>query len=214
MSTRCGSTPWLTDWLNVSRNVTLTLTLTCSERCFLCATCRGYKTRNNRFCGGDPCGGGFEYLHRDPASRRRRRKGTSQIWDRKIWSRVPRNSDPRKTTLASPSSIYKRLTRPLVREGAPPKKDRNCQTVINIWSWAPDGARHQDLLIDWPSVAMWLWLWLCFSAVWAKYRQIPAWFWMTNKGCRSWLFTMFSQNPGICLGQPEENNEYLSFLPI
>jgi hypothetical protein len=27
----------------------------------------------------DPCGGGVEYLHRDPASRRRRRKGKSQI---------------------------------------------------------------------------------------------------------------------------------------
>jgi hypothetical protein len=26
-----------------------------------------------------PCGGGVEYLHRDPASRRRRRKGKSQI---------------------------------------------------------------------------------------------------------------------------------------
>jgi hypothetical protein len=25
------------------------------------------------------CGGGVEYLHRDPASRRRRRKGKSQI---------------------------------------------------------------------------------------------------------------------------------------
>jgi hypothetical protein len=29
--------------------------------------------------GSDPCGGGVEYLHRDPASRRRRRKGKSQI---------------------------------------------------------------------------------------------------------------------------------------
>jgi hypothetical protein len=57
-------------------------------------------------------------------------------------------------------SIYKRQTRPLVREGAPQKQDRNCQTVINIWSWVLDGARHQDLLTDWPSVAMWLWLWL------------------------------------------------------
>jgi hypothetical protein len=28
------------------------------------------------------------------------------------------------------------------------KQDRNCQTIINIWSWATDGARHQDLLID------------------------------------------------------------------
>jgi hypothetical protein len=43
------------------------------------------------------------------------------------------------------------------------KQDRNCQTIIiNIWSWAPDGARHQDSLIDWPSVAMWPWLWLNF----------------------------------------------------
>jgi hypothetical protein len=45
-------------------------------------------------------------------------------------------------------------------EGAPEKQDRNWQRVINIWSWAPDEARHQHLLIDWPSVAMWLWLWL------------------------------------------------------
>jgi hypothetical protein len=37
------------------------------------------------------------------------------------------------------------------REDTPQKQDRNCQTVINIWSWAPDGARLQDLLTDWPS---------------------------------------------------------------
>jgi hypothetical protein len=80
----------------------------------------------------------------------------SQIWESKVWSRVPRDSDPRKTTLARASSIYKRQTRPLDREGALQKQDYNCQRVINIWSWAPDGARHQDLLIDWPSVAMWL----------------------------------------------------------
>jgi hypothetical protein len=43
------------------------------------------------------------------------------------------------------------------QRGCPHKKqDRNCQTVINIWSWAPDGARHQDLFTYWPSVAMWL----------------------------------------------------------
>jgi hypothetical protein len=63
--------------------------------------------------GRTPCGGGFEYLHRSPASRRRRRKGNpvpggitvppcywgdintgtwpsrfgdSRIWDSKIWS--------------------------------------------------------------------------------------------------------------------------------
>jgi hypothetical protein len=39
------------------------------------------------------------------------------------------------------------------------KQDRNCQTVINIWPWAQDGARHQVLLADWPSFAMWLRLW-------------------------------------------------------
>jgi hypothetical protein len=35
--------------------------------------------------------------------------------------------------LARASSIYKRQTRLLAREGAPQKQDRNCQTVINIW---------------------------------------------------------------------------------
>jgi hypothetical protein len=119
-----------------------------------------------------PCGGGFEYLHRDPASRRRRRKGKSQIWDSKIWSRVPRDSDPRKTTLARAISVYKRQTRPLIREGVPQKQYRNCQRVINISSWAPDGVRHQDLLIDWPSVAMWLWLWLwLWQRVWKEYED-------------------------------------------
>jgi hypothetical protein len=103
-----------------------------------------------------PCGGGVEYLHRDPASRRRRRKGKSQIWDSKIRSQVPRDSGPRMTALARPAAYTK--DRPVLSsERAPHKKqDRNCQTVINIWSWAPHGARHQDLLTDWPSVAMWL----------------------------------------------------------
>jgi hypothetical protein len=39
-------------------------------------------------------------------------------------------------------------------------QDSNCQTVTNIWSWAPDGARHQERQTERPSVAMWLWLWL------------------------------------------------------
>jgi hypothetical protein len=29
-----------------------------------------------------------------------------------------------------------------------PKQDRNCHTVINTWSWAPDWVRHQDILTD------------------------------------------------------------------
>jgi hypothetical protein len=56
------------------------------ELCFLCCPCSGYISRV-RF----PCGGGVEYLHRDPASRRRRRKGKSQIGDSKIRSQVPRD---------------------------------------------------------------------------------------------------------------------------
>jgi hypothetical protein len=39
---------------------------------------------------GWPKGGGVEYLHRDPASRRRQRREKSQIWDSKIWPRVLR----------------------------------------------------------------------------------------------------------------------------
>jgi hypothetical protein len=56
--------------------------------------------------------------------------------------------NPRKTELARASSIYKRQTRLLVREGDPQEQDRNCQTAIHIWSCGPDGARHQDLLTD------------------------------------------------------------------
>jgi hypothetical protein len=44
--------------------------------------------------------------------------------------------------------IYKRQTCPPFREGAPQKQDRKCETIINILSWAPDEARHQDLLTD------------------------------------------------------------------
>jgi hypothetical protein len=36
-------------------------------------------------------------------------------------------SDPRKTALAKASSIYKRQTRPLVREGAPQNKTVNAK---------------------------------------------------------------------------------------
>jgi hypothetical protein len=35
----------------------------------------------------------------------------------------------------------------LSSEGAP-YKNKNCHTEINIWSWALDGARYQDLLTE------------------------------------------------------------------
>jgi hypothetical protein len=35
-------------------------------------------------------------------------------------------------------------------------QNSKCQTVINIWSWAPDGAQHQNGLTDRRSVVTWL----------------------------------------------------------
>jgi hypothetical protein len=41
--------------------------------------------------------------------------------------------------LARASNNCKRQTRSLVRDGVPYQQTRNCLTVIEIWSWAPDG---------------------------------------------------------------------------
>jgi ribosomal protein L33 len=49
-------------------------------------------------------------------------------------ARSPKGLGPEKGYLARASSYCKRQTRPLVREGALEKQDRNCQIVINIWS--------------------------------------------------------------------------------
>jgi hypothetical protein len=50
----------------------------------------------------------------------------------------------------------------LSSERAPDWQNLNCLTVCNIWSWVPDGARHQDGPTDWPSVVTELWLWRPF----------------------------------------------------
>jgi hypothetical protein len=127
--------------------------------CFLCGPTRCYIwAKDIAILRRHPCGGGVKYLHRDPASRKRRRNGKSQIWDSKIWSRVPRDSDPRKIALGRPSSIYKRQTRPFVREGAPQKQDRNCQIVIAKYLVMSPRWGSTPRLTDWPSVAMWLWV--------------------------------------------------------
>jgi hypothetical protein len=96
-----------------------------------------------------PYGGGIEYLHRDPASRRRRRKGKSQMWDSKIWSRDPRDSDQRKIALSRASSIYKSQTRPLVREGAPQEEDRNCHRNNKDLVVSPKWVLYTKT--DWPA---------------------------------------------------------------
>jgi hypothetical protein len=60
----------------------------------------------------------------------------------------PKGLGPEKVCAGKDQQNIKKQTRPLVREGVPQEEDRNCHRVINIWPWAPDGARHQDLLTD------------------------------------------------------------------
>jgi hypothetical protein len=62
---------------------------------------------------------------------------------------IPKGFGPEKVHWQGPAA-YTKDTHPLVREDAPRQQDCNCHRVIN-------GARNQDLLIDWSSVAMWLW---------------------------------------------------------
>jgi hypothetical protein len=121
MSPGRDSTPSQTDWLTVGRNVTQTRKNSSTR----VEAGSNTSTVNLRVTGGDE-------------------KGSLKSETVKYGGE--RDSDPRKTKLTSVSSIYKRQTRPLVRYGSPTNQDRNCQKVINIWSWAPDGARQQDLL--------------------------------------------------------------------
>jgi hypothetical protein len=127
-----------------------------------------------------PCGGGVEYLHRDPASRRRRRKGKSRIWDIKIWSRVSRDSDPRKTALAWVSSIYKRQTRFLCQRGRPTKtrpylSNTNKYLVMNPrWGSTPR-------LTDWLTVSRNVTLTLLIIL----YRNL----WREELSTLSWIIT-------------------------
>jgi hypothetical protein len=119
------------------------------ERCFRWRPRLSVILKKINFSSASPCGGGVEYLHRDPASRRRRRNGKSQMWDSKIWSRVPRASDPRMTALARTSSSCKRQTRPLVREGAPQVQDRNCHTSNKYLVVSPRWVLYTKT--DWPA---------------------------------------------------------------
>jgi hypothetical protein len=47
--------------------------------------------------------------------------------------------------------------------GAPHQQSRNSLPVTKIWCWAPDGAWYKDWLADWPSVVIWVLLWLVSS---------------------------------------------------
>jgi hypothetical protein len=121
MSPRWGSTPRLTDWLTISRKVTLTLT---------------WLWRDER----EPSAWGHDwatlFLGDVNTGTWSSRLGESQIWDSKIWSRVPRDSNQRIIALARTSSNCKQQTRSLVKESDPHQQTRNCLTVIK----APDGS--------------------------------------------------------------------------
>jgi hypothetical protein len=114
-----------------------------------------------------PCGDGFEYLHRNPASRRRRRKrnpvpavitgsqcywgiqmrgpsppgwGESRIWDSKMWLWISRDSDPRMTALMRTSSNCKQQTQPLVKTGCYIRAmTARIQLKENRWPWVSRG---------------------------------------------------------------------------
>jgi hypothetical protein len=117
--------------------------------------------------GWNTCGGGVEYLHRDPASRRRRRKVKSRIWDSKIWSDL----DPRLIALTGTGSNSNRKA-PSSRQR---ERSTNRQlTVIKIWSKPQMGA----LFTSWLTVGRNIRLRLRFSEivypVWRRGRIPPA----------------------------------------
>jgi hypothetical protein len=64
-----------------------------NRRGFLCGLCRDYITR--AVGKRTPVWRRVATPHHDPTSRMRQQKGKSQIGDSKIWSPVPRDSDPR-----------------------------------------------------------------------------------------------------------------------
>jgi hypothetical protein len=83
-------------------------------------------------------------------------------------------------------------TRPLVREGAPKRHDRNFERGGNLWSMVPDWTRHLDILTDWPSVIKWLWLWLWqswFSA--QRDKEITTYHYSRRKICGFLQMTIF-----------------------
>jgi hypothetical protein len=73
----------------------------------------------------------------------------SRVWGSKIWSWVPQNSDPKTTALSMTNSNRKWENRSLVRGGAPYQQIHNCLTVIQLWTFTPDGCltpRHTGRL--------------------------------------------------------------------
>jgi hypothetical protein len=87
-----------------------------------------------------------------PASRKKRRKGNPVVSGETVMYGYESSA-----TLTTDRLHYKLQTRSLVREGAPLKQDRKFQTAtfrqeVISGRKSHKGARHQDILTDWPSV--------------------------------------------------------------
>jgi hypothetical protein len=67
-----------------------------NNKCFLWGLCWRFLGDSGGHLQSHLCGSGVEYLHRDPASRKRRRKGKSQIWDSKKTVASPKGLGPKK----------------------------------------------------------------------------------------------------------------------
>jgi hypothetical protein len=119
------------------------------KRYFLCRSVPTLYNRRPVVVQIIPCAGGVEYLHCSPANRRRWRNGKSRIWSIKIWSWVPRDSDPRMIALARTSSYCKRQTSPLVGENAPHQQTHNCRDSNKNLVVSPRWMLYSKT--DWPT---------------------------------------------------------------
>jgi hypothetical protein len=81
-----------------------------------------------------PCGGGVEYLHRDPASRKRRRKGSLKSETVKYGHESYGTRTRKWLRWRGPAATVNDRPVHFVREGAPNQQTRNCQTITKIWS--------------------------------------------------------------------------------
>jgi hypothetical protein len=124
-----------------------------------------------------PCGGGVNYLHRDPALK----SETVKYVHESQGTRTRENLCWRR-----PAAYIKDRR----------NQNRNSQTIINIWTLAPDGARHQDVLLDWPSIAMWLWIYFDLESIWPSRHQsaCPTRKWLcTERGLEEQSWTSFKR---------------------
>jgi hypothetical protein len=110
-------------------------------RCYLCGPCRGYITRAS--C---QCGGGVEYLHRNPASRRRRQKRKFESETVKYGSESHGIRTRELMLWRGPAAYTKDRPVPSSERAPQKKQDGNCQRVINIWG-------STTRLTDWLTVS-------------------------------------------------------------